>query len=143
MVCYAAHTARLRLAVVMKIIFVHSRINRFEYISFETNYPWPRYNVIQTKRRYTMYSMLPGINYEADLSLSCVECNTDILPSTNYDLQFTKYRKGTSQRHIRNSHDVAQDYFILTGLIWRKMSFWKIEKGYVSELYLSARKQKH
>ena len=44
-----------------------------------------------------MYSMLPGINYEADLSLSCVECNTDILPGTNYDLEFTKHRKGTSQ----------------------------------------------
>ena len=51
--------------------------------------------------------------------------------------------KCTSQRRIKNSHDVAQDYFILTGLIRRKMSSWKIEKRYVSELYLSARKQKH
>ena len=90
-----------------------------------------------------MYSMLPGINYEADLSLSCVECNTDILPGTNYDLEFTKYRKGTSQPHIKNSHDAAQDYFILTGLIRGKISSSKIEKRYVSKLYLSARKQKH
>ena len=27
--------------------------------------------------------MLPGINYEADLSLCCVDCNIDILPGTN------------------------------------------------------------
>ena len=48
-----------------------------------------------------MYSVLPGINYEADLSLSCVECSIDILPGTNYDFEFTQHRKGTSQTHIK------------------------------------------
>ena len=41
------------------------------------------------------------INYEPDLSLSCVECSIDILPGTNYDFEFTKHRKGTSQTHIK------------------------------------------
>ena len=29
-----------------------------------------------------LHSVLPGINYEADLSLSCVDCNIDTLPGT-------------------------------------------------------------
>ena len=37
--------------------------------------------MIQTKRTYVY--VIPGINYEADLSLSCVDCNIDILPGTN------------------------------------------------------------